>query len=191
MKQINNNYDERYYITEEGKIYNSFSGKYLKDNCKHNYSLKTTDGKYKKVSLKELYKLVYGCTWCVDDVESLPNEEWKEIEGTDGFYYVSTEGRVKSTKGYKSIVLKKYIDKYGYAKVTIVKDGERQCKLVGGLVGSAFLLPDENVKFGYELHHKNLNPSDDRLSNLMYLSKEEHRKIHNQIRKEKKGENEL
>ena len=39
------------------------------------------------------------------------------------------------------------------------------------------------VKKGYEIHHKDLNPANNDISNLQLLSKEKHKKIHNEIRK--------
>ena len=40
-----------------------------------------------------------------DDLQNYPKEEWKEIQNTDGKYYVSNCGRVKSLCGYSAIVL--------------------------------------------------------------------------------------
>ena len=40
---------------------------------------------------------------------SLPNEEWRAIDGTNRIYYVSNKGRVLSLYGKTALVLKPYL----------------------------------------------------------------------------------
>ena len=106
MKQINNNFAEYYYLTKEGKIYNSNTNKYLKENDKRVYKLKNKNGIYKAITLRKLYKLVYKVNFCIDKIENLENEEWKAIEGTEQLYYVSNKGRIKSYYYYTAELIK-------------------------------------------------------------------------------------
>ena len=57
MKQIKNGYCDYYYLTNDGKVYNNITKKYLKLD-KYNYRLMTKQGIAKKITLKELYKIV-------------------------------------------------------------------------------------------------------------------------------------
>ena len=100
MKQIKNGYCDYYYLTNDGKVYNNITKKYLKLD-KYNYRLMTKQGIAKKITLKELYKIVYNKIYCIDTVKSLENEIWKEIPNTQGNYYISNYGRVKSYCKYK------------------------------------------------------------------------------------------
>ena len=85
---------------------------------------------------------------------------------------------MKSYVGYNAIILKKFFDKRGYAKVTIVQNGKRVCRLVSNLVGIAFLLEKSGAGYGWELHHKDRNTSNDDVCNLEYLTREEHKEKH-------------
>ena len=108
MIQINNGYEDYYYLQENGDIYNAAAGKILEPDGKHLYRLKQKDNGYKKVSIRTLYKAVYNKPFCKDTIENLENEEWKEITGTDGYYLISNMGRVKSLQSYDAIILKPY-----------------------------------------------------------------------------------
>ena len=105
------------------------------------------------------------------------NEQWKDIEGFEGLYQISSYGRVKrlsklihnegllnNSKEYysKEMILKPaYISK-GYRGVTLTKEGKRYPKKIHRLVAQAFIpnpykKPQVNHidcdKFGYSLHH--------------------------------------
>ena len=183
MKQINGVFKSRYYLTQKGQIYDRQNNHYLKKYSHNSYRLKTVNGQYKSISLKELYRNVYNKQFCIDDIENLQNEEWKEIKDTKGFYYVSTCGRVKSYHGYKSVLLRTNRNKGGYDRVDIRIDGIRQTKLVSHLVAYTFLpMPDKPFM---QLHHIDLDKNNNRVSNLQWLSKADHKKIHQKIREEK------
>ena len=108
MIQLNNGFEEYYYINEDGTIFDSSSGKILKPDSKHLYKLKTKDDKNKKVSIRALYKALYNKPLCYDTIQNLDGEEWKEITGTDGYYLISNMGRIKSLQNYNAIILKPY-----------------------------------------------------------------------------------
>ena len=73
--------------------------------------------------LKTLYKLVYNEIYCFDDIENLSGEQWKLIDNTNGIYYISNKGRVKSKAGYKARLLKPSITSHGYYRLDIMIDG--------------------------------------------------------------------
>ena len=183
MKQINNGFAEFYYLTQEGKVYNAATKKFIKDR-KNIYTLKTTAGEYKKISTKKLYKLIYNKNYCVDDIADMNGENWKPVEGTNEEYWISDCGRVKSLKGYKAIILQQNILK-GYSQV-IIYYGESRCgKQVSRLVAAAFLPPIPSVDS--QIHHINGVSTDNRAENLMWVSPQEHRAIHKRQELQKKG----
>lgn len=50
---------------------------------------------------------------------TLPNEEWKEIEGTEQSYFVSSLGRVLSLRGKEPRILKPFVCGNGYYYVSL------------------------------------------------------------------------
>ena len=180
MKKIENGFADYYYLDEEGKVYNSQSQKYIKKYNKHSYKLKTKEGDLKSISTKRLYKIVYDKQFCIDNIKDLQNEVWKEIRDTNGYYYVSSCGRVKSYHGYEAIILETNKNKGGYDRVDIIVDSIRQTKLVSHLVAYAFLpMPEKPFM---QLHHKDLNRNNNQVRNLQWLSKIDHIKLHAQLR---------
>ena len=176
MKQINNGFSNIYYLTEDGVVYNKKTDKYIKYDMKHQYRLKQKCGLYKCISLKTLYRKVYNKEFCIDNIQSLDNEVWDPIDGSDGLYYCSNFGRIKSYNGYKAILLKQIITKEGYNRVDIKIDGLRTSKLVHRLVAASFLpIPERS---DYQLHHINTIKTDNRVDNLIWLSPAEHNLIH-------------
>lgn len=178
MKQINHGYADYYYLLEDGRLYNSAADQLIKLSNRHSYVIRTIDNKRKKTSLKTLYKLVYNKPYSKDNIKNLDNEQWKEIEGTEGLYYVSNKGRVKSLQGYKAIILKSFNNQCGYARVDIVENGKRCTKLVHKLVAAAFLpLPQ---KLEMQLHHKDFNKDNNAADNLEWLTAAAHTEKHKQ-----------
>ena len=179
MKKIQNGFADYYYLDEDGKVYNSQTQNYIK-KYSHSYKLRTEEGKLKSISIKRLYKIVYDKEFCIDNIKDLQNEVWKEIRDTKGYYDVSSCGRVKSYHGYEAIILETNKNKGGYDRVDIIVDGIRQTKLVSHLVAYAFLpMPEKPFM---QLHHINLDKNDNRLSNLQWLTKLDHIKLHKEIK---------
>lgn len=105
-------------------------------------------------------------------------EEWRDIEGYEGLYQVSNEGRVKSlsktwTCGKGSVryekekILKQHSIWCGYLRVCLSKDGENKWFLVHRLVANSFI-PNPN---GYaQVNHKNENKKENSVENLEWCS---------------------
>lgn len=173
-----------YYFLDNKKIYNSKKKTYVKEASEYRYKLKTKEGIYKSITLKEIYKRLFNEVFCIDNIELLENEIFKEIEGTCGNYEASNLGRIKSKMGNYARILKPYITKKGYARLHIYIEGQKYGKFVHSLVASAWL--KEPINLDYEIHHKDFNSLNNAASNLEYISKIQHHKKHDEKRKEKK-----
>ncbi len=179
MKSIENGFLECYFL-EDGRVYNINTNKYLKP-YNNIFKLKTSTGEIKSISLKKLYKLVFNKVYCVDNITNIEGEIWKEIKDTDGNYFISSYGRVKSYTGYQAVILKPATTATGYKRLQIVQKGILVNKLVHRLVASAFLLPPKSID--EIIHHKDNNRKNNRADNLEWLSVAEHKKIHNEMEK--------
>ena len=92
-------------------------------------------------------------------------EEWRDIEGYEGLYQISSLGRVKSfprptTPGG---ILKINKRKDGYCSVMLCKNGKTKRFLVHRLVAKAFIPNPNNLPM---INHKNENPSKNIVDNL-------------------------
>ena len=170
-----------YYFLDNDKIYNSKRKCYVKEVGEYRYKLKNNEGKYKSITLKEIYKRLFNKVFCKDNIELLDNEVFKEIKDSCGNYEVSNLGRIKSKVGNHAIILKPYITKYGYERLQLYIEGKRYNKYVHSLVASTWLEPPQSLE--YEIHHKDFNSLNNNVSNLEYLSKIQHYKKHEERRK--------
>jgi hypothetical protein len=92
-------------------------------------------------------------------------EQWKPVAGFTG-YEVSDQGRVRSFKSGKAKILKQIKCK-GYSYVNLYKKGKKHFKSVHRLVAEAFLgIPEVKL----EVNHKNGLKTDNRLSNLEWVT---------------------
>ena len=116
-------------------------------------------------------------------------EEWRDIEGYEGLFQISNEGRVKSLKRKITInrcngayirtieekIIKPYKNGKGRLQVQLCKNGIREFPLLHRLVANAFV-PNPN---NYDVvHHIDHNPQNNKVENLMWMTKEEHDKLH-------------
>ena len=102
-------------------------------------------------------------------------EIWKDIPNYEGYYQVSSLGRVNSLKNNKTKkdkLLKMRIGYDGYFNVGLSKDGVQKRYQVHQLVAIAFLNHKPN---GFEkvVNHKNFNKLDNRVENLEIVSNRE------------------
>ena len=58
-----------------------------------------------------------------NNIQTLPGEEWREIEGYNGKYLVSNFGRIASLKKRKAKLLTAFANNKGYYRVALCKDG--------------------------------------------------------------------
>lgn len=107
-------------------------------------------------------------------------EEWREIKGVNGQYFVSNEGRVKSVDRiiadkngrmvrHKGRILRGSNNGAGYWKVDLKVDGLRHA-YIHRLVAEAFIpkLPGKNF-----INHKDFDPSNNRVENLEWVTPKE------------------
>lgn len=107
------------------------------------------------------------------------NEEFREIVkySCRKRYFVSNKGTVISLYHKKWQVLKPSYDKDGYLFVNLWYNGRRIHKGIHQLVAECFLInpaPTEKT----QIHHKDFNPLNNKVSNLVYVTPIEHRQIH-------------
>ncbi|MFE4522169.1 NUMOD4 domain-containing protein [Cytobacillus firmus] len=101
--------------------------------------------------------------------EKYHQEVWKEIEGSDGKFLISSYGRVQRVyKKHNSYILPFLHRKHLMVKVWF--KGKYQQVKTGHLVANHFL---NKPKPGEVLHHKNGIVTDDFVGNLEYISKKE------------------
>lgn len=102
-------------------------------------------------------------------------EIWRDIAGFEGFYMVSSIGRVKRGQVYRGIyrngqvkerIIKPFSCK-GYLRVTMIKNGKRANFFVHRLVAFAFIPNHENKPV---INHKNFIRNDNRVENLEWCT---------------------
>ena len=174
LKQINNNFLPVYYIdSETAEVFQKKGVEHLKVKCYNNtYRLKTIDGTIKAINLKPLYRLCFNKNYCIDEIEDLKGEQWKEINDTEGKYLISNQGRVKSLQGYKAIILKPKETILNYDRIDISIKGTPITRTIHSLVAEYFLERPDNINM--VIHHINHNTKDNRAENLQYLDRTEH-----------------
>lgn len=108
------------------------------------------------------------------------NEEWKDIIGYEGFYQISTHGRIKSldriiyrTKqgdiNKKSQIISAHITPKGYCRVQLTKNKKYQNCFIHTLVANHFLDKQEDIK-NKQVNHIDGNKLNNHFMNLEYLT---------------------
>ena len=93
-------------------------------------------------------------------------EVWKDVEGYEGFYWVSNLGRVKSQRK----ILKPQWEQSGYTHVVLSKEGSKSTKRIHRLVAIAFLQNHNNLA---EVNHKDGDKQNNVVTNLEWVSRME------------------
>lgn len=94
-------------------------------------------------------------------------EIWKNIPQYEGIYQVSSLGRVKSLKFNKEKILKNSLDKKGYVRVNLFKNGEALTFFVHQLVALTFI---QNPLFKDQVNHKDGNKLNNCVDNLEWCT---------------------
>jgi hypothetical protein len=103
---------------------------------------------------------------------------WKDIKDFEGYYQVSDSGEVKSVARARlskngcicpvnERILKPSMDKDGYRRVTLMKDGRYYYYRICRLVAQAFIPNTSNYPV---VNHKNEVKNDDRVCNLEWCT---------------------
>lgn len=114
------------------------------------------------------------------DIKKLPHEIWKDIEGFNNFYQISSFGRVKSLKRkgvLKEKILRGRVDKKGYVHYALKKDKQTYEKKAHRLVAQAFI---SNPKNKPQVNHLDNNKKNNYYKNLEWVTNGENQ-IHSYI----------
>ena len=109
------------------------------------------------------------------------SEVWRDIDGYEGLYQVSDQGRVKSLERtyidkigreryVKERILKPVLTHYGYLRIELCASGKRKMFSVHRLVCQAF---HENPENKLDVNHINENKTDNRACNLEWSTRKE------------------
>ena len=91
----------------------------------------------------------------------MKDEIWKDIEGYNGRYQISSIGRAKNA--HKGHVLQQSYNTRKYLKVSLCANGKTSSKLIHRLVADAFIPNPDNLKY---IIHINKVKTDNRVENL-------------------------
>lgn len=89
-------------------------------------------------------------------------EIWKPLEGYEGYYKVSSEGRICSWHGN---ILKPQKRRHGYLSVWLYKNGDRKQVSVHRLVAQTFIPNPDNL---LEVNHLDEDKTNNKVSNLQW-----------------------
>jgi hypothetical protein len=104
-------------------------------------------------------------------------ERWKDIEGYEGFYQISSLGNVKTfTLRHYGKVMKLEVDRKGYYVVRLVKFGVPKKIAIHRTVFHHF---NESIGPNDVIHHIDENKLNNCVNNLMKTTIGEHRAMHN------------
>lgn len=106
-------------------------------------------------------------------------EEWRPVPGWEGWYEVSDLGRVRNiATGHRRTpgkVLVLSLSNRGRWTAHLFRHYEQKVIACYKLVIEAFVGPCPE---GHEVHHRDMDHTNDALSNLEYMERREHRRLH-------------
>ncbi|SPF51194.1 conserved hypothetical protein [Candidatus Desulfosporosinus infrequens] len=95
-------------------------------------------------------------------------ELWKDIEGFEGVYQISTKGRLKSFKKLREgFILSNKNSKKDYLSVVLTHKGRVRYARIHKLVAEAFIA---NVNNKPQINHKDGNKQNNKVENLEWVS---------------------
>lgn len=167
---------QNYIFYKNGKVYNTKLKRFIKGKY---ITIVNENQRKERITIKSLFKRL-NKIYCVDDIQSLKDEEWIIMYDIDDRYLISNYGEIKSYCRYEAKILDQEMRK-GYLRIKIKDKHYTTHKLVA----KYFLNPIDDCRFpkDYDVHHKDLNRLNNYYKNLQYLTKEEHRKIHQEARR--------
>ena len=115
-------------------------------------------------------------------------EIWRDIEGYEGLYQVSNEGNGKSLErtiiykdGRKKLIKEHQLEKNpipsGHLYFVLSKNGKVEHIQVHKVVAQAFIPNLDPTRYTI-VHHINEDPTDNRVENLVWMTKQEHQALH-------------
>lgn len=100
-------------------------------------------------------------------------EIWKPVKGYEGLYEISSLGRLRSLPKQCGLsprrmkMKKPVVDKYGYLRVSLFKNGIAKNKQIHRLVAEAFIA---NIKGYDQVNHKDEDKQNNTVSNLEWCN---------------------
>ena len=97
-------------------------------------------------------------------------EEWRDIEGYEGLYKISSYGRILSTRRFRTLggFMKYSIPQNGYKQTCLCKDGIPKTFMIHRLVAKAFLENPDNLP---EVNHKDEDKTNNCVWNLEFCTR--------------------
>ena len=83
------NIPEGYYLDQQCNVYDANKDKYL-NSYKNRYYFKDKNNCRITIAKKTLSKLVLNKIYCIDDIEDLQGQQWRQYK--DSQYWVSNKG---------------------------------------------------------------------------------------------------
>ena len=153
-----------------------------------------TDKAKIKARVEFLYRTKYLPTYLMFialypfDLEDLPGEIWRWIEGCEGRYQISNFGRVKSMpncRRFEAKILKPWLNRQGYLIIDLCINGRGKHFPVHQLVARAFIPNPENKP---EPNHEDGNKLNNFVGNLKWVTRAENVKHSFEMGLQPKGE---
>ena len=100
-------------------------------------------------------------------------EIWKDIPGYEGLYQASNLGRIKKIWKTKESIMKPALQKEGYLRLGLFKNGKRKSYQLHRLIALCFVENKENKKY---VNHKDGNKQNNNADNLEWVTASENLK---------------